>query len=615
MTQKMKLAHKTPPPKTDSLKTGAPGLTIWRLAKLVKPEWRLVTIGSIALLIGSLLNLALPEAVRTLVNADNGAALLAHPWRAALIISALFAAQATAFYLRSLYFGIVGQRTIRCVRQDLFERIVARQIGIFDQERSADLVARLTTDAGLLQDVVSIKLSVFVRYSLQVLAGVVVMFVLSWRLSAALLLCLPLLVGISLVLGRRLKRVSAAQQSALGVSAAQADEAFREIRSVHAFNAQRYFASRYGATLQKILTFGNQRASIAAFFSSFVSFLMNISLVAVIVYGVTLVDSASLTRGDLVAFLMYGAIVAVSFSFVAGGYTELLNALGACERVFELLDAPEQERIIGNEVDSAAASKRVDFNEIRFEKVSFSYPSRANQTVLDNVSFVLRRGTRTALVGPSGAGKSSIAALLLRFYQPASGAILVDGADLSSLPKSQWRNGIAYVPQEPALFSGSVRENLLLADPSASSSALEQACGKARILDFVNSLPQGFETEVGERGTQLSAGQKQRLVVARAFLRQPALLILDEATSSLDAENEFLVTEAIATLEREVTTLVIAHRLSTIKTADQIVVLSAGQVVQTGKHHELAVNGGLYSSLLARSEESIKPQPEVYILS
>ena len=574
-----------------------------------------MTIGSIALLIGSLINLALPEAVRSLVNADNGAGLLAHPWRAAVIISALFAAQATAFYLRSLYFGVVGQRVIRNVRQELFERIIYRQIATFDQERSADLVARLTTDVGLLQDIVSTKLSVFVRYSLQVLVGVAVMFVLSWKLSTALLLCLPVLVGISLLLGRRLRRVSSAQQNALGLSAAQADEAFREIRSVHAFNAQNYFASRYRETLQKILTLGNQRAVISAFFSSFVSLLMNLSLVAVIIYGVTLVDSANLTRGDLVAFLMYGAIVAVSFSFVAGGYSDLLTALGASERVFDLLDAPSERGASEETSRMDQQTRRVDFEEIKFEGVSFSYPSRANQLVLDQVSFVMRRGTRTALVGPSGAGKSSIAALLLRFYHPNQGRIEVDGANILTIPETDWRNGIAYVPQEPALFSGSLRENLLLANPQATPSEIEHACDKARILDFIKSLPKGFDTEVGERGTQLSAGQKQRLVVARAFLRRPSLLILDEATSSLDAENEFQVTEAIATLEREVTTLVIAHRLATIKTADQIVVLSEGRVVQAGKHHELASNGGLYGNLLARSEEMIKDPSEVYFLS
>ena len=566
-----------------------------------------MTFGSVALLIGSLLNLALPEAVRTLVNADNGAALLAHPWNAALIISSLFAAQAIAFYVRSLFFGVVGQRVLRNVRQGLFERIIARQISSFDQESSADLVARLTTDAGLLQDVVSVKLSVFARYSLQVIAGIVVMFVLSWRLSAALLLCLPLLVGIALVLGRRLRKVSSAQQSALGFSAAQADESFREIRSVHAFNAQSYFATRYAETLQKILNLGNQRAAIAAFFSSFVSFLMNISLVAVVVYGVTLVDSAGLTRGDLVAFLMYGAIVAVSFSFVAGGYSELLNALGASERVFAVLDANPINSTAnsGNSeaVDGEHQPQRIEFSKITFDNVSFSYPSRAEQCVLKQVSFSLRRGTRTALIGPSGAGKSSIAALLLRFYQPSDGRILIDGKDLLNISEVNWRAGIAYVPQEPALFSGSIRENLLLACPRANHTELEQACAKARILDFINTLQDGFETAVGERGAQLSAGQKQRLVVARAFLRRPTLLILDEATSSLDAENEFLVTEAIATLEREVTTLVIAHRLATIKTADQIIVLNEGRVVQSGSHQDLAANAGLYSSLLARADE------------
>lgn len=571
-----------------------------------------MTIGSVALLIGSLLNLALPEAVRLLVNDANGSGLLIHPWKAAGLISALFAVQAFAFYIRSLYFGIVGQRVLRQVRQELFEKIITRSVAEFESERSADLVSRLSTDASLLQDVVSIKLSVFIRYSLQVLAGIVVMFVLSWRLSAALLLCLPILVGLSLVLGKKLKRVSREQQEALGTSATQADETFREIKSVHAFNSQTYFADRYRKTLELILDLGSKRSRIAAFFSSFVSFLMNISLVLVIIYGVTLVDNSSLTRGDLIAFLMYGAIVAVSFSFVAGGYSELLTALGASERVFALLDEPT---VASNSIQ-ISNSQSFEFSKIVFKDISFSYPTRPDQNVLKHISFTLARGSRTALIGPSGAGKSSIAALLLRFYLPNGGQILVDQKNLTSIDLHQWRGAIAYVPQEPALFSASIAENLLLAAPLATKSDLEAACQKARILDFISSLPNGFETQVGERGAQLSAGQKQRLVVARAFLRRPALLILDEATSSLDAENEFLVTEAISNLEREVTTLVIAHRLATIKTADQIIVLDDGKIVQIGSHTELASNGGMYLSLLAKTDElggQPKHSSEVYI--
>ena len=569
------------------------------ILKLIRPHWVLFIIGMIGLIGGAAINLVLPEVLRWILAPEHFHYLTDVPFLVALGLVTLFALQGIAFYIRSYLFGIIGQRAVARLRASLYNVLAYQPIEFFDRERTGELISRLGSDTGMIQDIVSIKLSVFLRYSLQVVVGIVLMLLLSFKLSIAILVTLPLLVVISLILAKRLRRFSKIQQSELARASSIAEETLGNARVVKAFNREPFEAARYQEATERTLAAGLSRTVISAFFQSFVSFLMNVTIVGVIVYGITLVNAGTMQVGDLTAFLLYGVIVAVSFAFVTGGYSEFAQGLGSVERVFELLALSSPQNIIAP-LDKERA---VLINkEISFDKVSFSYPNRPEATVLKNISCTFAPGKITALVGPSGAGKSTIASLLLKFYDPSSGDIKMGGTLLSTLSPYSIREAIAYVPQESVLFAAPLRENLRYGKATATDEELFEVCRKVNLEEFIKSLPEGLSTNPGDRGVQLSGGQKQRIAIARALLKDPDFLILDEATSSLDSENEALVQQALDTLMQGRTTLVIAHRLSTIRNADLVLVLDQGEIVQSGTHDSLSKTEGLYQQLVQRQE-------------
>lgn len=571
--------------------------TIRRLMALLKPYRTTFIFAMLALLSGSAVNLLLPEIIRQFLNETAAAFISEHVWSVAFILIAVFAVQALSFYVRSYLFGIVGQKVVADLRKDLFNAIITQEVEFFDTRRTGDLVSRLNSDTLLVQDAVSIKLSVLIRYTIQVIVGLVLMSFISWKLTVTLGFILPVIVAISIGLGRKLKRYSRLQSEQLGQATAISEESLSSIRIVKAFNAESTEAHRYTVAIHKVLNFGIKRSKIAAFLASFVSFLLNACIVGVLGFGVQLVLEGSLNIGDLTAFLLYGAIVAVSFALVAGGYTELLQSLGAAERVFELIDRNQP-----TSSDTKAGKTVASLGQVEFRNVSFAYPARPEIPVLKNISFTARAGKVTALVGPSGAGKSTIVSLVLRLYKQNSGKVLFDGTDAELISVQSLRDHSALVPQDPQLFGVTIADNLRYGKPGATLQELHAACQSANILDFIDALPEKFETNVGERGIQLSQGQRQRISIARALLRNPALLILDEATSALDSENEFLVQEALKLLMHGRTTIVIAHRLSTIKNADTVLVLDQGEIVQDGTHESLSNSTGLYRTLVERQE-------------
>lgn len=572
--------------------------SLTRVLRLVVPQWKTFFLGLLALAAGSGITLFFPEVIRHFAENPTSPELAARSLHVAFVLSLLFAAQAVAFYFRTYLFGLVGQRVVTQVRERLYNIIIREPIEFFDSSRVADLVSRLNSDALMLQDAVSVRLSVFIRYSIQVVVGVVLMSSISLPLTLAIIVILPVLVALSLVLGRRLRRLSKEQQSALGKAAAIAQESFEAIRVVKAFNQESSETARYSAHNSEVLRLGVARASTAAFFSSFVSFLLNCAIILVLLYGVHLVLIGSLGIGDLMAFLLYGVIVAVSFGFLAGGYAELIQSIGASERIFELLD---HDRGLPEPVHALLRPDRVG-GHFEFQNVCFSYPSRPELPILDNVSFELLPGKTTALVGPSGSGKSTIVNLMLGLYQPTRGEIRIDGSPMSGVDPAAIRDKLALVPQEQALFDLSIAENLRFGKRSATLDELRAVCEKTNMLQFIESLPQGFDTQVGERGVQLSTGQKQRLAIARALLRDPLLLILDEATSALDSENEHLVQIALQTALQGRGALIIAHRLATVKGADRVLVIDRGRIVQEGTHEMLARTPGLYRQLVEKQE-------------
>lgn len=573
------------------------------LFSLIRTERLLLSLALVALAVGSGVNLLLPAVIREFINSSPAQTLGEHPLLAAAIMTLLFGLQCIAFYYRSLLFNILGQRAVNGLRKDLFRALMQKEITFFDTNRVGDLISRLSADTLMIQDAIGVKLSVFIRYSFQVIVGIIMMLTISLRLTCMIVLVVPVLIGFSIFLGKKLKTLSRNQQAALGSSTGIAEESLASARIIKAFNQEQRFVERYQREADKVFSISTARARVASFFSSFVSFLMNISIVFILLYGITLVYGGSLSVGDLTAFMLYGVIVAVSFAFVGSGYAEFVQALGAGERILEYVTSARDPHASNTAASIPIAEGSLTFHkQIEFRNVEFAYPTRMEAPVFKGLSFALRAGETTAIVGPSGAGKSTIISLLLGFYAPQQGSILIDDQPLTSTTIPQFRESVALVPQEPQLFALSIAENLRLGNPRATVEELRDACRKARILDFIESLPTQFETEVGERGVLLSAGQKQRVAIARALLRNPALLILDEATSALDSENEHQVQQALETVMKERTVVVIAHRLSTVKNADSVLVMEQGRVVDQGSHTDLFNRGGLYRQLVERQE-------------
>ncbi|RMD87892.1 MAG: ABC transporter ATP-binding protein [Candidatus Dadabacteria bacterium] len=571
---------------------------IKRLLSLALPhKWELLG-GMVFLLGGAAINLCFPQIIRGLINSAGKGIAASHPSEVVLVLVGLIALQGICFYGRSYLFGIVGHKVVAEVRNSLFSRLIRQDISFFDAQRAGDLVSRLASDTLLLQNAVSIHLSVFARYGIQIIAGIVLMATISVRLTLAIVAVLPILIGFSAIFGARLKRATRAMQEALGKATSVSEEVLYGIRTVKAFCKEKVEENRYANHISESLKRAFDRTRISATLSSTATVLMNVSIVLVVWYGIELVRGGAMGVGDLAAFLLYGMIVAVSFAFFVHTLSEFYQALGGAERIFSAMDAvPVIEVTTSGKTDFSRSEGRVEFQDVRF-----SYPSRPEREVLKGISFSANKGDTVALVGPSGAGKSTVISLLLRFYDVSSGAVLIDGINVKDLPPESIRERIGLVSQDPDIFSVTIREVLMYGKGSASEDELIEACRKANIYDFIQDLPQGLDTFVGDRGVQLSGGQKQRLAIARAMLKDPQILVLDEATSSLDSRNEQIIQEALYRLMKGRTTIIIAHRLSTIRNADQVLVMNEGEIIEHGSHDELVKLNGLYKELVSRQQ-------------
>lgn len=567
-----------------------------RLIGLVRPYTGLFLTALIALALGSAVNLYIPELIRHVLNSESPQLALADPTTLAFQLVALFAFQGICFYVRIYCFGLVGQKTVTGLRQSVFTSIISRPIEAFDREKTGDLLSRLTSDVQSVQDAVSIKLSVIIRYTVQVIGGTVLMAILSPRLTAAILVALVFLVFFSMFLGKRLKVLSKTQQTELGSAAAVAEEAFMGIRVIKAFVKENVVSALFSRSNNRAYEAGVSRTSLSAFFQSFVSFLLNAFLVMVLLYGIALAARNMMSVGDLTSFFLYGVIVAVSFAFATGSYSELLQSLGALERCFELLDSDSES------IEGRLLSDNDEALEIEFRNVSFAYPARPELKVLDSLSFVIPKGKTTALVGASGAGKSTVVQLVMKFYECSEGDIVFNNHSISHMSARSIRSSIAYVPQDSGIFGLSIAENLRLGAETATNEELERVLRAVQLWSLIESLPEGLNTFVGDKGVQLSGGQRQRLSIARALLKDPKLVILDEATSSLDSENEARVQDALKILMKGRTSLVIAHRLSTIKNASQVLVLANGALEQSGSYEELINIPGAFQTFAKLQE-------------
>jgi len=492
-------------------------------------------------------------------------------------------------YFETTLFGEVGERLVAQVRQRVFGRLVLMPMEFFARNRVGELTARVLGDLSLLQEFWITDCRLALRYSALVLGGVVLMFTTSVPLASAVFALLPVAVLVGWFFGRKIRGVSMRTQDLLAESSVVLEEVLHGIQGVKTFGNETYEEERYRGSVISAMRHGVAGARARAVFLGLILLVMFGAWVFVMWFGSGKVMSGQLSPGEFTGFMFYLFFVGSSVGTLAETFSKFQRVVGANTRITALMD--EGTEVLGETGDVVVRG------EVSFENVSFAYPVRADVPVLSDVSFQVSPGERIALVGPSGAGKSTVVSLLLRLFEPGSGSITVDGRPAQDYSLRALRGQMAMVSQEVILFGGSVEENIAYGKPGAPFDKIREVAGRARVLDFVESLPEGFDTRLGDRGMRLSGGQRQRIAIARAMLRDPAILILDEATSALDAENERLVQEALESLMEGRTTFVIAHRLRTVRKADRILVIKSGSVVESGTHGELFAQGGLYRLL------------------
>lgn len=567
-----------------------------RLLRFVQPYWRLLAAAGIILTLNSLAGLALPLVISKVVDGALLEASLETLNRVIGLLLGLFLLQAVFGFGQSYLLGWVGERVVANLREMLYAHLQNMPLRFFAGTRTGELLSRLGNDVSTIQNAVTDTLLSLLSNAIMLLGGVIIIFVMAWRLALVMLAVVPLAVIGMIVLGRWVRRYSRQVQDALADISATAEEALAGVRIVKSFAREPYEIGRYGEGVERLFGIAIKRVRLGAILGPVIGLLAFSSIAVVLWVGSREVIAGHLTPGQLVSFLLYTMMIASPIASFTSLYAQFQRALGASERVFQLLDtAPEMQ-------DAPDASDLPPIRgEVRFEGVCFDYGDTAEtRIVLSDIDLAARPGQVVALVGASGAGKTTLVNLIPRFYDPNCGRILIDGHDIREVRLRGLREQIGIVPQETALFSGSVRNNIAYGKLDATQAEIEAAARAANAHDFISTLADGYDTLVGERGVKLSGGQRQRVAIARALLKNPRILILDEATSSLDSESEQAVQEALERLMRDRTTFVIAHRLSTIVNADWIVVLDAGRVAEQGTHAELLTRpDGLYRKMVA----------------
>jgi len=549
-------------------------------------------LGTIFLFLSSLTLLSFPYVAGKLIDTAQGTNwIFTDLNHIAFLLIGILAVQSVFSFFRVRLFAQVSEKSMRDIRLAVYSRLIRFPIRFFDQRRTGELISRITADVGLLQDTFSTTLAELFRQVVTLVAGIIFLFINTPKLTFFMLGTFPVLVVIAMIFGKYIRRLSKKTQDQLAEANVIVEETLQSIATVKSFVGESYETNRYANGLKKAVAIALQAASFRGAFISFVIFALFGGIVGVMWYGASLVATGELSVGELVSFVLYTTFIGGSIAGLGDIYSQLQRAIGSSERVLELLEEelePEQGQIISTLT-----------GEIEFNQVSFSYPTRPEVEVLQEISFHIRPGEKIALVGHSGAGKSTITQLLLRLYEASQGTILVDGYPLNAWQLKSLRSKMGVVPQEVLLFGGSIRQNIAYAKPEASEEEIISAAKKANAWQFISQFPEGLDTLVGERGIKLSGGQRQRVAIARAILRDPVLLILDEATSSLDAESEVLVQEALDLLMKGRTSLIIAHRLATIRKADRILVIHEGKIVEQGTHRELVKkSSGIYANLV-----------------
>ncbi len=563
------------------------------LGPYLRPYRGRAALALLSLLVAAGTVLAFGACLRALIDrgfAEGRPDVLNYALASLLAVALVLAiASGARFYLVSW----LGERVVGDLRRDLFAHVIRLGPAWFEVKRSGDVMSRISADAQLIEQVIGSSASIALRNTLMCVGGVIMLVITNPKLALLVLAVVPLVVAPIIVFGRKVRALSREAQARMADMVSEGGETLDAVRTVQAFAQEDRAAMRFGEATERTFAAARRRIARRAIMTTLVIFIVFAAVGFLLWMGGHDVISGRISAGDLTAFVFYAVLVATSGGAISETIGDLQRAAGAAERLAELGAEPPA---IVEAVHPKLLPKPVQ-GSVRFEEVSFRYPTRPDSLALDRFELGVAPGETVAIVGPSGAGKTTVFNLLLRFYDPESGTIRIDGVDIRDLSFASLRGTLAIVPQEPVLFTASVTENIRYGRPDASEAAVHAAVEAASALAFIEALPQGFATDLGARGVRLSGGQRQRIAIARALLCDPAILLLDEATSALDAESELAVQQALDRLMHKRTTLVIAHRLATVQKADRIVVIDHGRVVDVGRHSDLVRRDGLYARL------------------
>ncbi len=562
--------------------------------QFIKPyKWYFIS-ALVILSVGSLLFLVIPDLAGEMVNVATGkdSKYGLDLTQLGIVIFVVLAIRSVISFVIVILFANVSERGMADLRKGLYDKLISQSVGFFESQRIGELSSRITADVEQLQSVFSMTLAEFMRQGTILIVGIGVLAYLMPDLFLIMLLTIPVVVVLAIYFGRYIRRFSKKRQDQLADTNTIVEETFQNFSVVKSFTNELYESLRYQESLKKMVKISLDFAKVRGLFFAFLVFLMFGGILFILWQGAFMVQRGEMDSGNLLSFVIYTVMIGGAIASLGTLYTTIAGAIGATERVKEIMSR-------GVELDMSVKSDGGNISgDIHFNHVSFSYPSRTEVTVLQDVTFEVKRGEKIALVGQSGSGKSTLVKLLMRFYEPSQGSISINSKSLESYPLGELRSSVGIVPQEVILFGGTIRENILYGNPDATEEEVKAAADKSNCLEFIESFPKGFDTIVGERGIKLSGGQKQRVAIARTILKDPNILILDEATSSLDAESERLVQEALDVLMEGRTSIIIAHRLATIKNVDCIYVLEHGEIKEEGDHESLIEKeGGIYRKL------------------